>query len=129
MPPVYHWLAAQPAGRAVLELPIGLGDKRVWAEQAQMMYAATYHWHPIVNGTGGFAPPGYDHDAPLYNSFPAPAALRLLHGRGVSYVIVHRAWIGVAAADAIRARVHILHAHGAGVHLISHWPDADAYGL
>ncbi len=129
MPPVYRWLAAQPAGRAVLELPIGLGNKTVWAEQAQMMYAATYHWHPIVNGTGGFAPPGYDHDVPLYNSFPAPAALRLLRRRGVGYVIVHRAWIGVATADAISARVHTLHAHGAGVHLIAHWPDADAYEL
>jgi len=129
MPPVYRWLAAQPTGRAVLELPIGLGNKTVWAEQAQMMYAATYHWHPIVNGTGGFAPPGYDRDVPLYNSFPSPAALRLLHRRGVSYVIVHRAWIGVTTADAISARVHTLHAHGAGVHLIAHWPDADAYEL
>jgi len=126
MPAVYHWLAAQPAGRAVLELPIGLGDKTVWAEQAQMMYAATYHWHPIVNGTGGFAPPGYDRDAPLYNSFPAPAALDLLNRRGVSYVIVHRAWIGNAAA-AIRARVRTLHARGVGVRLIAHWSDADAY--
>ncbi len=129
LPPVYRWLAAQPAGRAVLELPIGLGDKTVWAEQAQMMYAATYHWHPIVNGTGGFAPPGYDHDVPLYNSFPSPAALHLLDRRRVTYVIVHRAWVGIAAANAIRTRVGALHAHGASVRLIAQWPDTDAYEL
>jgi hypothetical protein len=123
VPAVYRWLAAQPPGQPVLELPIGLANKTVWAQQAEMMYDATYHWQPIVNGTGGFAPPGYDHDAALYNSFPAPAALRLLHARRVRYVIVHRSWIGVHAADAIRARTR-----GApGVRFLKHWPDADVY--
>src|SRR5438046_1762371 len=98
---LYRWVAAQPAGQPVLELPIGLGNKTVWAQQAEMMYYATYHWQPIVNGTGGFAPPEYDPDVALYNSFPATAALRLLRARGVRYVIVHRSWIGVHASAAI----------------------------
>ncbi len=124
VPPVYHWLAARPFA-PVLELPIGLDNKTVWAEQAQMMLFATYHWRPIVNGTGGFAPPGYVRDAATYMSFPSPAALRLLRARGVRYVIVHRAWLGVGAAGAIRARA----AHVHGVRLAGHWPDADAYTL
>jgi len=122
VPPVYHWLAARPVA-PVLELPIGLDNKTVWAEQAQMMLYATYHWRPIVNGTGGFAPPGYAHDAAVYMSFPSPAALGLLRARGVRYVIVHRAWLGARATDTIRARV----AHEPGVRLAGRWPDADAY--
>jgi len=122
VPPVYHWLAARPSA-PVLELPIGLDNKTVWAEQAQMMLFATYHWRPIVNGTGGFAPPGYVREAETYMSFPSPAALRLLRARGVRYVIVHRAWLGVGAAGAIHARA----AHAYGVRLAGQWPDADAY--
>ncbi len=122
VPPVYHWLAARPFA-PVLELPIGLDNKTVWAEQAQMMLFATYHWRPIVNGTGGFAPPGYVRDATTYMGFPSPAALRLLRARGVRYVIVHRAWLGAGAAGAIRARA----AHVSGVRLAGQWPDADAY--
>ena len=125
VPAVYRWLAAQPPGQPVLELPIGLGNKAVWAQQAEMMYYATYHWQPIVNGTGGFAPPGYDHDVALYNSFPATAALRLLRSRGVRYVIVHRSWIGVHAADAIRARTR----RTTGAHFLAHWSDADVYAV
>ncbi len=125
VPPVYRWLAAQPAGRPVLELPIGLGNKAIWAQQAEMMYYATYHWQPIVDGTGGFAPPGYAHDVPLYNAFPAPASLRLLRARHVRYVVVHRLWLGPTASGAIRARV----AHTRGVRLVASWPDADLYAL
>jgi hypothetical protein len=125
VPAVYRWLAAQPPGQLVLELPIGRGNKTVWAQQAEMMYYATYHWQPIVNGTGGFAPPGYDHDVAQYNRFPAPAALRLLHARRVRYVLVHRSWIGVHAADAIRARTR-----GApGVRFLKHWREADVYAV
>jgi hypothetical protein len=125
VPAVYRWLAAQPPGQPVLELPIGLANKTVWAQQAEMMYYATYHWQPIVNGTGGFAPPGYDHDAALYNSFPATATLRLLRTCHVRYVIVHRSWIGVHAADAIRARTR----RTTGTHFLAHWPDADVYAV
>jgi len=124
VPPVYHWLAARPFA-PVLELPIGLDNKTVWAEQAQMMLFATYHWRPIVNGTGGFAPPGYVRDAATYMSFPSPAALRLLRARGVRYVIVHRVWLGAGVAGAIRARA----AGVQSVRLAGQWPDADAYTL
>ncbi len=120
-PAVYRWLAAHPDGGPVLELPIGLATKELWAHQAVMMYYATLHWHPIVNGTGGFAPPGYAHDAPRYASFPSATSLSLLRQRGVRYVVVHRSWVSVAVADAMRR-----HASG-GVRLLRHWPDADLY--
>ena len=61
----------------------------------------------------------------LYNIFPATAALRLLRARGVRYVIVHRSWIGVHAADAIRAHTRPT----TGAHFLAHWPDADVYAV
>jgi hypothetical protein len=61
----------------------------------------------------------------LYNSFPAHAALRLLRTRGVRYVIVHRFWIGVHAADTIRARTR----RTTGAHFLAHWRDADVYAV
>lgn len=124
-PPVYRWLAAQPAGSPALELPIGLQNKTIWAQQAEMMYYATVHWQPIVNGTGGFAPPGYDHDAAIYGSFPSPRSLALLRGQGVRFVVVHRDWVGSASANRIRQVV----GRRSGVHLAAHWPDADVYRI
>jgi hypothetical protein len=124
-PPVYRWLAAQPAGSPVLELPIGLQDKAIWAQQAEMMYYATVHWQPIVNGTGGFAPPGYDGDAAIYGSFPSRQSLALLRRHGVRFVVVHRTWVGSASADRIRRAAGL----APGVRLAAHWPDADAYRI
>jgi hypothetical protein len=101
IPPVYRWLARQPASTAVLELPIGLATATIWSEQCLMMYYSTYHWHSIVNGTGGFSPPWYDRLTPVLASFPSPASLRLLHRWGVRFVIVHGEWAGAAAARRI----------------------------
>ena len=66
-----------------------------------MMYYSTYHWHPIVNGTGGFSPPGYERLLPVLRSFPSARSVTLLRGRGVRYVIVHGAWVGRATAERI----------------------------
>jgi hypothetical protein len=66
-----------------------------------MMYYSTYHWRSIVNGTGGFSPPGYDRHAPVLASFPSPASVQQLHRWGVRFVIVHAEWTGAAAARRI----------------------------
>lgn len=101
IPPVYRWLARQPASTAVLELPIGLDTQTIWSQQGLMMYYSTYHWRRIINGTGGFAPPWYDQLSPVLASFPLPASLHLLHRWGIHYVIVHGAWTGAAVAQRI----------------------------
>ncbi len=101
IPPVYRWLAHQPPATAVLELPIGLDTRQVWSQQCLMMYYSTYHWRPIVNGTGGFSPPGYERLLPVLRSFPSARSLTLLRGWRVRYVIVHGAWVGRATAERI----------------------------
>jgi hypothetical protein len=96
VPQVYHWLKNQPAGTAVLELPIGQQDKTIWSQQALMTYYATYHWQPIVNGLGGYTPSSYERDAATLNRWPDAAASRLLLQWGVRYVIWHPDWTGRA---------------------------------
>ncbi len=94
VPQVYHWLKSQPAGTAVLELPIGQQNKTIWSQQALMTYYAAYHWRPIVNGLGGYTPASYESDAATLNRWPDAAAERLLLRWGVRYVIWHPDWIG-----------------------------------
>ena len=51
VPPVYRWLADEPADTTVLELPADRID-----DSFRYMYFSTYHWLRIVNGTSGFIP-------------------------------------------------------------------------
>ena len=56
IPAVYRWLAVQPPG-PVAELPM-CGAPGPWCgEESAYMYYSTYHWHPLLNGGGGFFPP------------------------------------------------------------------------
>ena len=51
-PPVYRWLATQPA--RIIEVPFDAGD----AEYGTML-GATVHHRPMANGASGFAPPEF----------------------------------------------------------------------
>jgi hypothetical protein len=93
IPPEYLWLARQPAGTPVLELPIGQQNATIWSEQALMTYYASYHWQPIVNGVGGYTPDGYEADAATLSGWPDKAALDLLRAWHVRYVLWHAAWM------------------------------------
>jgi hypothetical protein len=86
---VYQWLNHEPAG-AVVELPMcGTADPGCIDESWYMYYSA-YHWHPTVNGGGGFRPRDWDRRISALATYPdAPAwvEMRALH---VRYVIIHR---------------------------------------
>lgn len=112
IPPVYHWLKAQPAGTPVLELPIGQQNAAIWSQQALMTYYATYHWQPIVNGVGGYTPAGYERDAAVLNRWPAAAARSLLRRWHVRYVIWHPGWVGASGP-----------ANSPITPLVRRWPD------
>lgn len=53
-PPVYDWLRRQHVRGGVLELPLHEQGSDYW-----YLLRATVHHKPILNGTSGFAPPGY----------------------------------------------------------------------
>jgi hypothetical protein len=81
---VYRWLAAQPGDFPIVELPLGAPD-----EEGAYMALSTYHWKRLVNGRSSFTPAAGYLRAVL-GGFPDPESLRLLHGLGVRYAIVHR---------------------------------------
>ncbi|MEA2490095.1 MAG: hypothetical protein QOH21_1887 [Acidobacteriota bacterium] len=84
-PEVYTWLAAQPRGTAVMELPIDAGTT-----EYGYMYRATAHHQPIVNGVSGFAPPERVALSVMANAKPIPDDfVDRLRADGVQYVIVH----------------------------------------
>jgi hypothetical protein len=90
LPPADRWLAQAPPG-AVLELPFH--DCAVFyldrETEAQRMYRSIYHWHPIVNGYSGYAPPTYRLMAAMAARLPTPAAVRdQIELAGVRYVVV-----------------------------------------
>ncbi len=86
LPPVYTWLAQQPDGEPVLELPI-LMD--VGAVESPRLYYSTFHWKRLVNGYGGFFPPTYAYFLFFDREFPHQP-YRWIVGLGIRYVILHR---------------------------------------
>jgi hypothetical protein len=85
--PAERWLAARPGPDAVVILPL-YAPHAVHFESVRL-FASTAHWHPLVNGYGGVAPPGYTADVDTLNTFPAPAAVARLRAMYVRYVVVN----------------------------------------
>jgi len=88
----YRWLATQPEGFPVVELPIGIPD-----QDALAMMGSTVHWKPLVNGYSGFSPAGTYIRAALA-PFPDAESLRLLSDLGVRHAILHRSLLPPATA-------------------------------
>ncbi|MGH2388877.1 MAG: hypothetical protein ACRDIE_11805 [Chloroflexota bacterium] len=88
IPPVYKWLANQPTG-VLLELPICGLPGQPCLEESTYMYYSTYHWHPLVNGGGGFFPADWSRRIAPLQSFPSPAADAMIKQLGVRYVVAH----------------------------------------
>jgi hypothetical protein len=53
------------------------------------MYYSTYHWHPMVNGGGGFFPPAWLAQTSVLNSFPSRAACARIRALGVRFIVIH----------------------------------------
>jgi hypothetical protein len=87
-PAVYAWLATAPRG-VVCEYPVGPLEGRAGPQDATYMYYSTRHWQPLVNGYSGFAPPSYGSLVDALGGFPDDRAIRYLHDRGVTYLLVH----------------------------------------
>jgi hypothetical protein len=56
------------------------------------MYFSTFHWHPIINGSSGFAPPWYDQLGALSRDFPADSALDAYRRLGAEYFVLHEGY-------------------------------------
>jgi hypothetical protein len=86
-PPVYDWLARQPGTFSILELPFA-PRSQIW-QNGPYVYWSTVHWHGVVDGYSGFAPPSYAELARTLSRFPDGRSHDALMARHVRYVIVH----------------------------------------
>jgi hypothetical protein len=96
-PEVGTWLAAQPPGTPIVELPM-LGIEAVFEQPAchdsVYMVRSLAHFQPLANGYAGVDPPAALKLRELARSFPAPAFLDALRALGVRFVVLHGACYG-----------------------------------
>jgi hypothetical protein len=87
--PAYTFLAQQPRGQAVIELPMG---GPIFAEQDKYLvytYASLYHLQPLINGYSTFIPTDYYALAKDMQAFPAPKTIARLKEYGAQWLVVH----------------------------------------
>jgi hypothetical protein len=96
-PPVYRWLAKQPASDVIVHLPMldvyGLERRPAYHESVYMVYS-TLHWNPLVNGYSGIEPRRYVQIRSLMWSFPSEKFLDALREAGTRYIVVHHGGYG-----------------------------------
>lgn len=85
LPPVYRWLAAQPA-TVVVELPFHAKRDR---HNNRVQYFSLFHNHALLNGSADIVPPGYWSLAEELHRGPTPRSLAILQGLGVTHIVVH----------------------------------------
>jgi hypothetical protein len=96
-PEVDRWLAAQPPGTPIVQLPMrdvhGLEQRPAFHESVYMV-RSTRHWQPMVNGYAGIEPRDYRRYRELGNRFPSDEFIDAMRTIGVRYVVVHRGGFG-----------------------------------
>lgn len=88
-PEVYQWLAKQPQGTVVMEVPAmwNMGDE---GRDARYLYWSTKHGQVLVNGYSGFFPPGYRQFTALADNLPDTSKLLpALRQKGARYLVLH----------------------------------------
>lgn len=86
---VYHWLATQPAGTAIAELPIG-GKRSSVFSLGFYQYASTFHWQPILTSAYfSYVPKDYGTLLGFTSLFPSTDSIRLLNEFQVKEIVVH----------------------------------------
>lgn len=75
--PAYHWLAQQPDGLVLVELPLHSAPAPEFPE-VKRLYASTLGWWSLVNGYSGYTPSRQPELARSLSDFPAESALDTL---------------------------------------------------
>jgi len=86
-PPVYAWMATQPK-EVTLELPAP-GPQNLPMHDPFYMYAATWHWQPLVNGYSGHYGRAYLDLVETLDTLPDEASIAALKRIGVQRILVH----------------------------------------
>lgn len=115
----HTWLAGQPRGTVVLELPAPTGAS-LWLHEAGYQLQSIQHWQPLVNGYSAFPPERYVRLINELPRFPERDVVFMLREIGVKYILVNRAFYQAEEFDrlmsavAVSSRVQPIHAFGKG---------------
>lgn len=110
------WLAAQPAGTALIEYPRGWVDKLA-------MYSQSLHGLSVVNGYMSFQPTFLEKVNAELGKWPAASALPVLHDWGVDYLVLSGSTASPEFADEILPATIAID----GLCLVESFPDAFGY--
>ena len=92
-----------PDRRAVVaDLPLPWGNDPFWHDPVYM-YFSTFHWHPLINGSSGFAPPWYEPLGALSRDFPSNETLDAYRRLGTEYFVLHEGYYGRTFARVVSA--------------------------
>jgi hypothetical protein len=98
------WLAANPPGTVILELPAPTG-KTLWLREPEYQLRSIHHWQPMVNGYSAFAPESYVRLINELEDFPERHVITALREIGVKYILIHREHFTEESFDRLMQRV------------------------
>ena len=98
------WLASNPAGTVVLELPAPTGST-LWLHEPEYQLRSIHHWQPLVNGYSAFAPEAYVRLINELPDFPERHVIAALRGIGAKYILVHRQHLQAENFDRLMQKV------------------------
>src|SRR5581483_3424906 len=87
--PVYRFLAAQPRGEPVVEVPMGKANFGDQDKYVVYTYNSLYHRQPLVNGYSTFLPPEYYALVKIMEKFPTKHSVKKLAEWGAQWIVVH----------------------------------------
>ncbi len=115
----HRWLAEQPEGTVIVELPMP-GNDTLWRYETTYLIRSMHHWQPLVNGYSGFAPEEYRRTLESMRGFPDERSMQRLRELNVRFILLNRLrYSGDEFADLI-ARLTTINgvgpprAHGTG---------------
>jgi hypothetical protein len=92
LPRVYRWLATDPGGGPILELPLTYRGPRKYRREIARVYASTIHWRRMFNGYSGYLPPVYLEMRKRWDLLGPEQVLADAKRLGVQQVLVHTAF-------------------------------------
>ncbi len=100
VPEAHQWLATQPPGTVVLELPVPRINA-LWLYETTYQLRSIHHWQRLINGYSGFVPDDYARTLELLASFPDGPSMRRLLELSVDVVLVNRDYYSDEAYEAL----------------------------
>lgn len=100
----HQWLARQPRGTVVVELPMPTGE-RLWLYETTYQIRSTHHWQRLVNGYSSFAPQEYRHTLEAVRGFPDARSTQRLGELKVRFVLINRAYYSEESFNGLMAQL------------------------